>query len=252
MIDNGYIFIKDDKRIFINTSLGCSSQCSYCYLPKIGYQNNTTNYNTMPAKKIIEFIENNNLDLNEKTLITIGCYSECFDEYNKIETINLLKYFLKKGNQIQLSTKRQIFKNDLNEILPLIKYYGQLIIFITSTTISKQEIIEKNTTPIIKRFKNFSLLNIPVVLYMKPVLKDITIKDLDLYKKYIKKYKIKDVVVGSVFTDNISDETVPFSTKNELFYNKISDEDIIISELESITNVFRRSTEVTKKYYNQI
>lgn len=34
MIDNGYLFAKDNKRIFINTSLGCAGQCAYCYLPK--------------------------------------------------------------------------------------------------------------------------------------------------------------------------------------------------------------------------
>ena len=37
MIDNGYLFAKDNKRIFINTSLGCAGQCAYCYLPKMGY-----------------------------------------------------------------------------------------------------------------------------------------------------------------------------------------------------------------------
>lgn len=28
----------DQERVFINTSLGCSANCSYCYLPVIGYQ----------------------------------------------------------------------------------------------------------------------------------------------------------------------------------------------------------------------
>ncbi len=30
MIDNGYLFANDSKRLFINTSLGCSGKCSYC------------------------------------------------------------------------------------------------------------------------------------------------------------------------------------------------------------------------------
>ena len=38
MIDNGYLFAKDNKRIFINTNLGCAGQCAYCYLPKMGYR----------------------------------------------------------------------------------------------------------------------------------------------------------------------------------------------------------------------
>ncbi len=40
MIDSGYLYSNDEKRIFINTSLGCKGKCSYCYLSKIGYDNN--------------------------------------------------------------------------------------------------------------------------------------------------------------------------------------------------------------------
>ena len=57
---------------------------------------------------------------------------------------------------------------------------------------------------------------------MKLVLNSITIKDLELYKKYIEQYKIKNVVVVSIFTNYKSKETVPFSNKNELFYTKNS------------------------------
>ena len=207
MIDNGYLFAKDNKRIFINTSLGCAGQCAYCYLPKMGYSNGSDNYRTISAQTIIEFIEKNKLDINQKTLITLGCYSECWDEYNKNETISLIKYFLKKGNQIQLSTKKQIMKEELTEILPLINYFGQLVIFVSSATISKHDTIEKNTTPISNRFQNFSLFNsldIPVVLYMKPVLKGITINDLELYKKYIEKYNSLTVLKDNYFSLNFS------------------------------------------------
>ena len=41
------------------------------------------------------------------TLISFGCYSECWDEKNKPQTIKLIKYFLEKGNQIQVATKNQ-------------------------------------------------------------------------------------------------------------------------------------------------
>lgn len=54
MIDNNYLFAKDNKRLFINTSLGCSGECSYCYLPKLGYENKDNNYKTISANNIIE------------------------------------------------------------------------------------------------------------------------------------------------------------------------------------------------------
>ena len=100
-------------------------------------------------------------------------------------------------------------KEELTEILPLINYFGQLVIFVSSATISKHDTIEKNTTPISNRFQNFSLFNsldIPVVLYMKPVLKGITINDLELYKKYIEKYNIKAIahITGGGVIENIT------------------------------------------------
>ena len=45
-------------------------------------------------------------------------------------------------------------------------------------------------------------LNIPVVLYIKPVLYNITLKDVDKYVEIIKKYGIKNVVVGSIIKTN--------------------------------------------------
>lgn len=247
MTNSKYAFMKNN-RLFINTSLGCKGKCTYCYLPTLGYGNDIKKYQTIKSNQLLEII-NKNHNITKDILITIGCYSECIDEYNKKETLDIIKYFLKKGNQIQLSTKKEIIESDFKEIKDLIKYYGQLIIFTSSTSITNQENIEKNTTPIINRLNNFNILNklyIPSVLYLKPVLKNITIKDLELYKKYIQEYNIENVVVGSMFTKDSSKEKSPFS--NELFYNKTSDEDIIFNELSKVTNVYRRSTEVVKKY----
>ena len=251
--NNGYIYAKDNKRVFINTSLGCEGACSYCYLPQIGLENNSTKYNTTTADNIIGMLKDNIQNINKDTLITIGCYSECWDKVNKEETIKLIKYFLENGNQIQIATKKQIKKEELTSILPLIKYYGQLVIFVSSSTISKQINYENNTTPIIKRFKTFNLfrnLNIPVVLYIKPVLANITIKDTEEYKKIIKKHHIKDVVVGSMFTDEISEEKIHFSDKNKLYYTPNEDENIIMWELSCIANIYGRSSEVMSKYKN--
>ena len=49
MIDTGYLFSKDSSRIFINTCLGCTGQCTYCYLGKMCYDNKRT---VSPVKKL--------------------------------------------------------------------------------------------------------------------------------------------------------------------------------------------------------
>lgn len=246
MIDNGYLFAKDEKRLFINTSLGCMSKCKFCYLSKMGIEK----ISRKTSDEVLDFLENLEYEYNVDTLITLGCFSECFDEINKDETIKIAKYFLERGNQVQIATKRYVSLDDIKELVPLIKYYGQFILFVSSSTISEYEEYEKGTEKLEQRFKNFDLLkhNIPVVLYIKPVIRNVTIKDVDLYKKLIEEKRISDVVVGSIFTEEETRETVHFSNDNKLFYNECSDEKIIITSLRSIARVWKRSTEVTRYF----
>ena len=195
----------------------------------------------------------NNNGISNEVLITLGCFSECWDNNNKPETIKLIQYFLQRGNQIQLSTKKEIKTEEFCQLKNLIQYLGQLVVFVSSASIRQWNTIERGTDAPNKRFNTFELsrqLDIPTVLYMKPVLKGITIKDIDLYKEVIGKYDIKDVVVGSIFGEQPSQETVHFSDKGLLFYNPVSDESQIKRELMATGNVrvFSRSTQVTQYY----
>ena len=195
----------------------------------------------------------NNNGISNEVLITLGCFSECWDNNNKPETLKLIQYFLKRGNQIQLSTKKEIKTEEFFQLKNLIQYLGQLVVFVSSASIRQWNTIERGTDSPNKRFNTFELsrqLDIPTVLYMKPVLKGITIKDIDLYKEVISKYDIKDVVVGSIFGEQPSKETVHFSNKGLLFYNPVSDELQIKRELMATGNVrvFSRSTQVTQYY----
>jgi DNA repair photolyase len=186
-------------------------------------------------------------------LITLGCFSECWDDNNKPETTKLIQYFLQRGNQIQLATKKEITIEEAKKFEDLIKYWGQLVIFVSSATISQWNKVENGTDSPNKRFNTFEItsqLDIPTVLYMKPVLKGITIKDMDLYRDVIKKYGIRDVVVGSIFSEEYSKEAVHFSDKSLLFYNPNLDESHIKNKLLQMENVrvFSRSSQVMQYY----
>lgn len=246
MIDTGYLFSNDPNRLFINTSLGCTADCSYCYLPTLNYSKGKDLNNYIKADELIKQLEELNCFTpgRDGTLISFGCYSECWDERNKPETIKLIKYFLDKGNQIQFATKRYVDYNDLIEISKLIKYYGQLTIFISSATISEWERIEKGTTNPAYRFKSFEVeekLNIPVALYMKPVLYNITIKDIDKYIEVIKQYHIKAVIVGSIINTSGNGEVAPFVNDNSMHTQPIEQEKEIIKSLSSVCQVYTKS-----------
>lgn len=253
MINTGYLFSTEKERLFINTSLGCTANCAYCYLPTLKYSKGKKLDNYVTAEKILKDLENyKEFELGRNgTLISFGCYSECWDERNKKETIKLIKYFLEKGNKIQLSTKNYIDYKELTDISKLIKFYGQLTIFISSATISYSDVLENNTTPPEERFKSFLItkeLNIPTILYIKPVLYNITIKDIDLYKEVIKKYNIKDVVVGSIIKTNGKGEVAPFVNDNSMHVEPIEQEKEIISSLKEVCNVYTKSLQVVGKY----
>lgn len=94
MINTGYLYSKDNKRIFINTCLGCTGECSYCYLGKMGYDNSKIISKVKKAEDLIDEIERKTL-ISKDTLITLGCFSECWDDNNKPQTIKLIEYFLK-------------------------------------------------------------------------------------------------------------------------------------------------------------
>ena len=255
MIDTGYLYSKDNKRIFVNTCLGCTGKCTYCYLGKMGYDNSSIVGKVRKAEELIEEIEQTGI--SRDTLITLGCFSECWDDNNKPETIKLIKYFLQKGNQVQLSTKKEISVEEVEAFVSLIKYLGQLVVFVSSATISKWDTIEKGTDSPSKRFNTFKIskeLNIPTALYMKPVLKGITKQDIELYKDIIRKYGIRDVVIGSIFGEKKTEETVHFSDKETLWYNPIPEELEIKRRFMELGNlrVFSRSSEVMQYYKDKI
>ena len=62
-------------------------------------------------------------------------------------------------------------------------------------------------------------------------------KDIELYEDIMRIHDIKDVVVGSIFGEERSLESVHFSDANNLFYNEISDELEIKRRLMKLGNV---------------
>jgi len=194
----------DSSRMFINATLGCRSRCSYCYLPSLSYQLNATDLVVLSSSELIIKVESHPEYKRGKdgTILSLGCYSECWDDSTRDVTIELIKYFLQQGNSIQFATKRCIAIEDLKKIADYIMWKGQLCIFISSSTISKWDTVERGTDAPEERFKSFyaaSALDIPIYLYIKPVIRNVTFRDLDHYLSVIKEYPVNGVVVGKKF-----------------------------------------------------
>lgn len=192
----------DEKRLFLNTNLGCSSNCSYCYLSAVELVKGKDPDKKIGINELIVKLENTQGFIKGKqgTKLSIGCYSECWDQTNKKDTIALINKLLEYGNPIQIATKQYISDEDFSKITK-INLNGQISIYISSSSISMYKQYEQGTVEPRKRFESFELIekfNIPMYLYMKPVIKDVTINDLELYKKIIENIKLM-LLLGQCF-----------------------------------------------------
>ncbi|MBA1432943.1 MAG: hypothetical protein FAF04_04980 [Epsilonproteobacteria bacterium] len=78
-------------------------------------------------------------------------------------------------------------------------------------------------------------------LYIKPVLKDVTIRDVDKYIEIIKQYNIS-TVVGEFFSTD-GDILAPIA-EGKLFYdNKQNDYNMLVDMLSEYCDIFQHSTE---------
>lgn len=232
------------KRIFLNTYLGCKSNCSYCYLSDLKLKIDSK----IKVNKLIELLDNDNSFIKGKngTIISIGCYSECWDKVNKKDTIDLINKLLDYKNPIQIATKQQITLSDFEEIeINKIKYRHHLSIYISSVSITHHATYEKGTPNPSLRFNSFKIkekYNIPMFLYLKPIIEKITIQDISLYLDLIKKYNI-EVIVGKLF-ETSGTTLAPISNGILKYTNKKNkDNENIFNILQKHTKVYETSME---------
>lgn len=191
------------ERIFVNTAIGCNACCKYCYMPKLGHKKKEkTISGEMAVQQVLSmtcFSPGKN-----GTVLSLGCYSECLDLQNMKETEMVVQGLLPLENRIQLATKQIVTEHFLEIIKRYQMYDEQMHIYISMPTISLIEQLESGTVSANQRITNIENCirhNIPVVLYIKPFLENITESDLEKYIKIVRKYRIPAVVGGYLYTE---------------------------------------------------
>ena len=191
------------KRIFINTAIGCNACCKYCYMPRLGYSNKEKIISGEAAVKLVMNMSCFKRGQNG-TILSLGCYSECLDLENIRETKKVITNLLPLENQIQLATKQKVTEDICKLIRNFRRYTEQIKIYISMPTISRVDQLEPGTVSIEQRILNIEnciKYKIPVVLYIKPFLENITENDLKDYIKIVKKYRIPVVIGGYLDTE---------------------------------------------------
>lgn len=238
----------DENRIFISSSFGCQYNCNYCYLKEMGVRGRKIVYS---FEQILNEINRQEIYIPGKngSIITVGCYSECMDEFNRETTLKVIQYFLKKNNYVQLSTKKELNKKDLFEIKKCVSFEKQMLFFVSLPTISYADVVEPDIDSVALRIRNFRIkedYGMEVYLYIKPFLDDITFKDLNYYIDLIKKYKLEVVVGERMHLYKGNGEKIIIS-HTAMVENSSRDYEKFLDIIKQITNVYQHSDDVIQK-----
>lgn len=239
----------DSSRLFLNLELGCGSSCSYCYLPSEGMK-----LGERPSKELARSPEDllYRLKLDHRfrpgrdgTILSIGCFSECWDSATRPQTVELIKGLLAHDNWIQFATKREIHQRDLEPLVKNSNWRGQTVAYISSATIRRWDQFERGTAPPSRRFKSFHACKASGVrscLYIKPILPDITIHDLDLYGQLMTEHGV-DTVAGDLFVPGLSNGDMVSPISHLLRVTEHADAIRLRDELAGYGRVFENSTQ---------
>lgn len=246
---NDELFVSGDgSRLFLNLELGCSSSCSYCYLPTENMQlgQRPPINSTRSPEELIYRLQADKMFKpgRDGTILSIGCFSECWDPAVRQKTIMLIKSLLLHDNWIQFATKREIHRRDLQPIVEDANWRGQAVAYISSATISKWHQFERGTTRPERRFKSFAVCTASGVrscLYIKPVLPDVTIRDASLYGTLMKDRKV-DVVVGDLFVPGVASGNTVSPISKLLHVADHADAVLLRTQLTQHGRVFKNST----------
>lgn len=241
------------ERIFINTAIGCDAGCKYCYLPDIEIHE--------VVKKIDKQLilnEINKREVEKKfvkgpkgTIVSFGCFTECWNEDVRNLTIDMLLYFINKGNYIQIATKEYIQKEDIEFLSRNLKYQNQVTINVSLPVFKDAIWIEPYAERVKTRIRNFEYnkkYNIDTILYIKPVLENITIGDLDTYIKLISEYQLKVVVGNFLSVQKDMNTEYQMVGNRKMWLKDTNQQKEIVKQLSKITMVYENSTEVIEEY----
>lgn len=234
----------DPYRLFLNTALGCVARCQYCYLPDLGMGGEPAYISAEETLSLLHQSEDF-VPGPQGTILSLGCYSECWDEINKPETVRLLAALAAQGNYLQMATKQAISREELAELDALAQYPGQLGIYLSAPTLSHAGELEPGTAPPEARLAparwRAELKNIYFVLYLKPVLDGVTLEDAEAYGRLMKTHNLPAIVGPLLARDDAGDVLVGEGRLREVH---VDESELLKRRLSPYGRVYTHSTEI--------
>lgn len=198
------VVFQDSGRVFIDPAVGCASNCRFCYIGEFGYS--TVEISPYSGADIATILSNDNRFIpgQNGTIISFSPHTEAFDKQVISKTIEYIKALSALGNPMQIATRRKLSREVVATAVSGLAYYGQLTLFVSTCSISYHHLFEAGTTQPSVRFETIEIChqeNLPVCLYIKPIIPNVTILDAENYISVIENYSVKFVCVGALYTN---------------------------------------------------
>lgn len=187
--------------ITIHIAENCPFSCQYCYIEGLGFKFDAPIPLELNGKELAFSLLNNNSFLPGKCgiLIAIGGISEPFLFPEKvIEYIKLLSQF---GNPIQFSTKSYLSECGVKKLKRSVeKGKSEISPLVTIPTLAYSSQLEGNAPTPKKRFKtikNLSKQGFQPVLFLRPLIPGVNVKEAKSIMKKAKNAGAIGTVIGS-------------------------------------------------------
>ncbi|MDR0954199.1 MAG: hypothetical protein LBM20_02295 [Rikenellaceae bacterium] len=184
--------------VYISSGLSCDGSCKFCYTKSLVKKDELIQ--PMKLARCLSFLVLNDSRFEEGingTTIMLGGFNDPFQEKHFEATCYLIERFKKLENPIHVSTRYNLTHKQLLTI----PKNPNLVINYSISTLTDYS-IEKNNQK--ERFDNAKYLinnGYNVALFLRPIIKDKTLKDIDKIIDKINESKIKVVTVGGLYVD---------------------------------------------------
>ena len=243
------------ERIFVNCALGCSSNCSFCYLPKIGLQTGIPVKPALSASQLAHYLLNHSEFQSgySGTIISLGCFTECLDPRLSPTMTQFIQMVAKQGNPIQIATKRIVTEDILSNVRPYQSWTGQISWFISCSTITHSQTWEKGTSNPQRRLSSLYLLvdhGFPTFLYIKPVIPNVTVQDISRYHHALISTEAS-VVLGGYYSPSGTGNSAP-NAKSLRKHGWTADMYLLRKRLSEVSTVYSGSVNAVNAIRDQI
>ncbi|MEM1560852.1 MAG: radical SAM protein [Ignisphaera sp.] len=186
--------------ITIHTGIGCSMACSYCYIYDMGFPAKVKPY-PLTELELVYALAINPYVVPRRTFAAYGSVTEPLLLETRDKT---LKYIANVYHWLnlpsQISTKIAI---DEELAKKLKKAEPRISVLVTLVTISKAEVLERFAPNPLERLMGIEIASkydVPVYLFVRPIIPGVTDKEIHAIIKYGAEYNVKGIVLGALRT----------------------------------------------------